>query len=174
MRLIGPLRRSLWLAAAIGEGVLEVALTVVREARAALEEVVPEAPTREAPEAQPQPTFRRRPTPRSRPASRPPRPAPTHAAPPVSDKVKTLDDKPVPVAEFGEAGADEDAGADVHVDEPWEGYAGMTAAQVKARLGKANRELVAAVVLYEGFGKRRSSVIDTAERRLTRLNAPRS
>lgn len=184
MWLIGPLRRPLTLAMSLGEGVLEVALTVVREVRSALEE---------GPGAAPAPDFGSRPPPagtlrvrRSRPApspkrrrrstAKPPAPAaPAPApAPPVSEKVKTVDDDPVPVAEFGEEGAEENAGAEVSVAEPWEGYAVLTAAQVRDRLEGADRETLAAVVLYEGFGKSRSSVIQTAERRLTRLSAPSS
>jgi len=91
----------------------------------------------------------------------------------VPDTVKTIDDEPVPVAEFGGEGAEEDAGAEVRVEEPWEGYSKMTAAQVKDRLAGADREALAAVVLYEGFGRKRSSVVQAAERRLTRLSAPR-
>ena len=169
MRLIGPLRRPLWLVAAIGESALEVALSLVKEARAALEEVVPQTPPSEPAGTTVEverPTPRRKPRPRSRPASRPPRP--------VSDKVKTLDDEPVPVAEFGGEGAEEDAGAEVHVDAPWDGYDAMTVADLKARLTAADRETLAAVVLYEGFGRGRRSVIDTAEKRLTRLSVPGS
>ncbi len=169
MRLIGPLRRPLWLVAAIGESALEVALSFVKEARAALEEAVPHnPPTKPAGttvEVE-RPMPRRKPRPRSRPASRPPRP--------VSDKVKTIDDGPVPVAEFGEAGAQDGAGAEVHVDAPWDGYDAMKVADLKARLAAADRETLAAVVLYEGFGRKRRSVIDTAEKRLTRLSVPGS
>ncbi len=183
MRLIGPLRRPLWLAAAVGEGALEVALSLVREVRSALEEAAPKSQA-----AQPavheveveRPTARPKPRPRTRPASRPPRPAarasspPPPPAPPVPDTVKTIDDEPIPVAEFGEKGAEESAGAEVHVDAPWNGYDAMTVADVKTRLTRADRELLAAVVLYEGFGRGRRTVIDTAEKRLTRLSVPGS
>jgi len=50
----------------------------------------------------------------------------------------------------------------------------MTVADLKVRLAAADRELVAAVVLYEGFGRGRRSVIDTAEKRLRRLSVPGS
>ena len=169
MRLLGPFRRPLWLVAAIGESALEVALSLVKEARAALEEVVPQTPPPEpggtTVEVE-RPVPRRKPRPRSRPASRPPRP--------VSDKVKTIEDEPVPVAEFGEEGAQDDAGAEVHVDAPWDGYDAMKVADLKARLAAADRETLAAVVLYERFGRKRRSVIDTAEKRLTRLSVPGS
>ena len=181
MWLIGPLRRPLTLAMSLGEGVLEVALTVVREVRSALEEGPRAAPAPDSGSPPPAGTLRvrrSRPAPspkrRRRPPAQPPAPAAPAPppAPPVSDKVKTVDDDPVPVAEFGEEGAKEDAGAEVNVAEPWDGYAVQTAAQVRDRLEGADRETLAAVVLYEGFGKSRSSVIQTAERRLTRLSAP--
>jgi len=92
----------------------------------------------------------------------------------VPDKVKTIDDEPIPVAEFAERGAEDGAGAEVHVDAPWEGYDAMTVADLKPRLADADRELLGAVVLYEGFGRRRRSVIDAAEKRLTRLSVPGS
>ena len=183
MWLIGPIRRPLTLAVALGEGVLEVALTVVREVRSALEDGPPAAPPQasSAPVAPPSPAptptsrvRRSRPEPSPRRRSRPPAEPAAPPAPPVSEKVKTIDDDPVPVAEFGGEGAEEDAGPEVTVAEPWDGYAAMTAAQLRDRLQGADRETLAAVVLYEGFGKRRSSVIETAERRLTRLSAPSS
>lgn len=169
MRLISPIRRPLWMAAAVGEGVLEVALNVAREVRAALEEVTarepeprPQTPPRSPKPSQPEPglfdaTSRRRPPP-----------------PPLPDEAKTLDDQPVLVAEFGGEGAEDNAGAQVSVGEPWEGYDRMNVQAVKDRLTEADREALGAVVLYEAFGKKRSSVTQAAERRLTQLSPPGS
>jgi hypothetical protein len=78
-----------------------------------------------------------------------------------------VDEEPVLVAEEAELGAEEGAGAEVHVDEPWEGYAAMTAADVRARLADAEPEVAAAVQLYEAAHKDRSSVIEAAARRLS-------
>jgi hypothetical protein len=78
-----------------------------------------------------------------------------------------VDEEPVLGAEEAEAGAEEGAGAEVHVDEPWEGYATMTAADVRARLADADPEVAAAVQLYEAAHKDRSSVIEAAARRLS-------
>ena len=185
MRLIGPIRRPLRLAAAVGEGVLEVALNVVREVRASLEEVAvrePEART-PSPPRRPSPgqaepglfdsTSRRNPPPAApevpaRPVTKSPPP------PPIPDTVKTLDDEPVLVAEFGEEGAAENAGAQVSVGEPWKGYDRMNAQAVKDRLAAADREVLGAVMLYEGFAKKRSSVTQAAERRLRQLTPPGS
>jgi hypothetical protein len=82
---------------------------------------------------------------------------------------KEVDDAPIPVAEFGGEGAQENAGAEVHIDPPWDGYDDMTAAQVNERLADANREVVAAVSLYESVKRDRRSVIRTADRRLRAL-----
>ncbi len=180
MRLIGPIRRPLWMAAAVGEGVLEVALNLVREVRASLEEVAvrepeartPSPPRRPAPaESEPglfDSTRRRNPPPSTRQVPKSPPP------PPVPDTVKTLDDEPVLVAEFGEEGAAENAGAQVSVGEPWKGYDRMNVSAVKDRLAVADREVLGAVVLYEGFAKKRSSVTQAAERRLRQLSPPGS
>ncbi|MEJ7789740.1 MAG: hypothetical protein WKF29_07620 [Thermoleophilaceae bacterium] len=184
MRLIGPIRRPLRLAAAVGEGVLEVALNLVREVRASLEEVAvrepeartPSPPRRPAPaESEPglfDSTSRRNPPPSPAPPTRqvPKSPPP----PPIPDTVKTLDDEPVLVAEFGEEGAAENAGAQVSVGEPWKGYDRMNVPAVKDRLAAADREVLGAVVLYESFGKKRSSVTQAAERRLKQLTPPGS
>jgi hypothetical protein len=77
-----------------------------------------------------------------------------------------LEDRPVIAAEVAEAGAEEGAGAQVHVDQPWEGYVGMTADEVRARLADADTEVAAVVKLYEAAHKDRTSVIEAADRRM--------
>jgi hypothetical protein len=57
------------------------------------------------------------------------------------------------------------AGPEVHVDEPWPGYRGMNAADIKARLRSAPPTVAAAVSLYEAGGKGRTSVLEAAARR---------
>ena len=59
-------------------------------------------------------------------------------------------------------------GAEVHVEEPWEGYRSMTATDIRARLAGADAAEAAAVKLYEALHKERSSVIAAADRRLQR------
>jgi len=90
----------------------------------------------------------------------PPRPSAPAAEP------DHLEDRPAVAAEVAEAGAEEGAGAQVHVDQPWEGYGGMTAAEVRARLADADPEVAAVVKLYEAAHKDRSSVIEAADRRM--------
>ena len=84
---------------------------------------------------------------------------------------KDVDDSPVTVAEFGGDGAGEGAGAQVRVDPPWEGYDDLKAGDIGKRLGDADREVAAAVALYESMGRGRRSVIEAADRRLRKLSA---
>jgi hypothetical protein len=58
-----------------------------------------------------------------------------------------------------EAGPADDVGAEVHVDAPWDGYDGMRAADIVARLRSADDATRAVVRLYEQQGKARSSVL---------------
>jgi hypothetical protein len=124
------------------------------------------------------PSTAPKPASRTKPKVAPPPPVPPAAADgpalavvPPPPGAKRVDDDPVPVAEFGGEGAETAAGAQIHIDEPWGGYDGMTAAQIQKRLTKANRAVVAAVSLYEGSGRGRRSVIGAADRRLRQLSA---
>lgn len=164
---------------------LSVARTVVEEARRALGHDPPRANgwsvPRPAPVRSPAPDVRAQgdalesvvdvvaPT----PAAPAPPPAQGPAVPAVAPTpgAKQVDDDPVPVAEFAEAGAEDGAGAQVHVDPPWDGYDAMTAAQIRQRLATANGGLAAAVSLYEGAGRGRVSVVDAADRRLRALDS---
>jgi hypothetical protein len=84
-----------------------------------------------------------------------------------------IDTEPEPVAEFAEPGAEEGAGAEVHVDEPWGGYARMKAADVLDRVAVAGAAEVAVIQLYEMTHRKRSSVLDAVARRERELaNAP--
>ena len=89
----------------------------------------------------------------------PPRPSAPAAEP------DHLEERPVVAAEVAEAGAEDGAGAQVHVDPPWEGYGGMTAVDVRARLADADPEVAAVVKLYEAAHKGRRSVLEAADRR---------
>lgn len=106
------------------------------------------------------------------PETRAPRPAPAAPTPPPA---ATPAPEPVPapepepdelVAEFADPGAEEGAGAQVHVDEPWDGYAGMKAADIVDRLTVADAATLAAVQLYEGAHRNRRTVIAAAKTRL--------
>ena len=63
------------------------------------------------------------------------------------------------VAESADAGAEEGAGADVRVAEPWDGYDRMRVPEIKQRLREASPELRAMVRMYESTHKNRSGVM---------------
>jgi hypothetical protein len=76
-----------------------------------------------------------------------------------------VSEEPVLVAEAAERGAEDGAGAEVRVDEPWPGYSDMTAAQIRQRLRAASPAEAAAVSLFEAGGKGRTSVLEEAAKR---------
>lgn len=70
-----------------------------------------------------------------------------------------VSEEPVLVAESAEAGAQDGAGAELRIEEPWEGYKSMTASEIRTRLRGADAATAAAVKLYEAGHKGRSSVL---------------
>lgn len=54
-------------------------------------------------------------------------------------------------------------GAEIHVQEPWKGYADMSAAQVIDRLADAPPAVAAMVRLYEGQNAKREAVLHATE-----------
>jgi hypothetical protein len=95
---------------------------------------------------------------------------PADAPPAVPDELipDHVDEEPVLVAETAEEGAEDGAGAELHVDPPWNGYDQMTASDVRDRLNTATAAEAAAVELYESTHKSRRTVLDAAERALRR------
>src|SRR3954454_20620990 len=84
-----------------------------------------------------------------------------------------IDTEPELVAEFSEPGAEDGAGAEIHVAEPWDGYKKMRGADVRDRVAVAGTEELAVVQLYEMTHRRRRSILDAVERRTKELaNAP--
>jgi hypothetical protein len=172
-----------------GELALEVALGLMRGSRRALEgERERELGSIQAHPSWPPPPVRPRQPERPRSsngassaAEPPPRPGATvppaavqgDAVPviPPPAGAKEVDDAPVPVGEFAEEGAEDGAGAEVHVEPPWDGYDDMTAAQIAKRLADADRETVATVSLYEGMRRGRTSVVRAADKRLRLLSS---
>ena len=77
-----------------------------------------------------------------------------------------VSEEPVLVEEIAEPGAEDGAGAAVHVQEPWKGYEQMSAQDVIARLAGATPAALAAIQLYESEGKARVTVLDAVEREL--------
>jgi hypothetical protein len=103
-------------------------------------------------------------------AQRPVRePRPVRDSPPaVPDELipDHVDEEVVLVAQVAEEGAEDGAGAELHVDEPWDAYDEMTAPEIRDRLAAADPALAAAVNLYETTHKSRRTVLDAAERAL--------
>ena len=110
-----------------------------------------------------------------------PSPAPTRRPAPERAAARTLrtedrgpfpttpthvSEEPTIVEELAEAGAEEGAGAQVTVDEPWDGYAHMNANDVITRLGEASQAELAAVSLYESAHQARQTVLSAVERQL--------
>lgn len=82
-----------------------------------------------------------------------------------------LFEEPEFVEAYAEPGAEEGAGASVHIQAPWKGYSEMTAAEVISRLADATREELATVELYERAHRARRTVLAAAEQSLGRATA---
>jgi hypothetical protein len=74
------------------------------------------------------------------------------------------------VREEAEPGAEDGAGPRVVVQEPWEGYARMSAKDVIARLAGATSAELAAVSLYESANRSRQTVLEAVQRQLRTAN----
>jgi hypothetical protein len=92
---------------------------------------------------------------------------PPPAEPPPADEPVHVSEEPELVAEAAETGAEDGAGAEVAVDEPWPGYDEMTAADIEDRLLTEGPETAAAVSLYEASHKGRASILEAASRTMT-------
>jgi hypothetical protein len=90
-----------------------------------------------------------------------PQPEPPLVVPEPPEPVH-VSEEPVLVAEVAEAGAEDGAGAELRIDEPWDGYSTMSASQIRSRLRRADAATVAAVSLYEAAHKGRSTVLRAA------------
>jgi hypothetical protein len=127
----------------------------------------PPPPRREAPpppprqEAPPPPVE---PPPARAEPVRPPDPVRPPEPVGVEPAVEHVSEEPTLVADSAEIGAEEGAGAEVEVSEPWPGYNGMRAPEIRARLATEGSTVAAAVSLYEASHKGRTSVLDAARR----------
>ena len=98
---------------------------------------------------------------------------PTRSPEPEPETPVHIDTEPELVAEFAEPGAEEGAGAEMHVNEPWDGYRRMRVVDIRDRVAVAGAEELAVTQLYEVTHRRRRSVLDAVERRSKQLaNAP--
>ncbi|HSO98001.1 MAG TPA: hypothetical protein VLP43_03545 [Solirubrobacteraceae bacterium] len=77
-----------------------------------------------------------------------------------------LDTELTLVESFAEAGAEDGAGAQIRIEEPWEGYGELPANDVIARLKQATAVELAGVQLFEASSKQRTTVLNAVERQL--------
>jgi hypothetical protein len=172
------------------EAVLTRALAIAGRPLASEPEAAPEPPP--PPPSRPRPR-KPRPAPRQRqdePGRRPadtpspPEPPPPAAAPPAAAETRPTPPPAPPepeplleepahvseeaelVREEAEPGAEDGAGAEVHIDEPWDGYSKLNAKDVVARIAAASQAELAAVTLYESAHQARQSVLSAVERQL--------
>jgi hypothetical protein len=105
------------------------------------------------------------------PAAEPSSPAEPAPAPPATEPAATepvhVSEEPELVAEAAETGAEDGAGAEVAIEEPWPGYDAMTAPDIEERLLVEGPETAAAVSLYEASRKGRASILEAASRTMT-------
>jgi hypothetical protein len=97
------------------------------------------------------------------PAPSPRRGAAPPAEPPEPDHV---DEGVTAVAEFAEPGAEDGAGPEIEIAEPWAGYDRLTATEVQRSLAEASPAALGAARLYESSRKARRSVLEAIDRRL--------
>lgn len=98
---------------------------------------------------------------------------PAPPAQPLVEEPVHVSEQPELVREEAEPGAEEGAGAEVTVSEPWEGYGRMNAREVIARARSANVAELAAVRLYESSHRARQTVLAAVDRQLKTANGGR-
>lgn len=99
-----------------------------------------------------------------------PREQPRSDEAPIDPQPVHVSEEPSLVEEFAEPGAEEGAGAEVHIEPPWEGYTRMSAKQIVDRLLVASPAELAAVQLYESSHRNRQTVLNAAKRQLRDAN----
>jgi hypothetical protein len=75
------------------------------------------------------------------------------------------------VAASADSGAEDGAGAEVEVEQPWPGYTKMRASDIVERLVAEPEAVLSVVLLYERVHRARRTVLDAAERELSRRTA---
>ena len=68
------------------------------------------------------------------------------------------------VEQVAERGAETTPGPEIDIGEPWEGYARMTAAEIRERLRSETPAVAGMVEIYERAGKARKQVIEASEK----------
>ena len=101
---------------------------------------------------------------------------PYEAAPEYDDRTETIVmERPVfpeghveveeeLVEQVAERGAETAPGPEVEIEEPWEGYDGMTVREIRERLRSETLAVAGVVEIYERAGKARKQVIEASEK----------
>ena len=98
---------------------------------------------------------------------RPARPAePAQEAPRASEQPMHVSEEPTLVEETAEPGAEDGAGPEIHIREPWEGYRELSAREITARLADASAAELAAVELYERSNRGRQTILAAVARQM--------
>lgn len=100
----------------------------------------------------------------------PAEPAPIRATEPRPAAPAHVSEESELVEAFAEPGAEDGAGAEVHIREPWDGYRQMNAREVTARLADASAAELAAVQLYESSTRGRQTILSAVARQLRDAN----
>lgn len=77
-----------------------------------------------------------------------------------------VDVEAVEVAEVADSGAEDGAGAEVNVEEPWANYTAMRAPEIVDRLVAEPDAVLALLLLHERRNRARRTVLAAAEREL--------
>jgi hypothetical protein len=146
----------------------QTAAVVVDVAGRLLDGVVPrQSAAGQAPRTERAPESERTEPARAEPPARPAPPmAPASDEAPAEPEPIHVSEEPELVEEIAEPGAEDGAGAALHVQEPWEGYRELNADEVIARLGRSDAAELAAIQLYEREHKGRTTVLQAVEREL--------
>lgn len=163
-----PIRLTVRVASLALRGCEGLATRTLAVAVQAAELIRPHAQDSQASSARPSPRAGSAETPPA-PATRPLRPerAPAidfdEAAP---ESPAHVSEEPILAAEVAEPGAEDGAGAEVRVDQPWPGYAQLNAKDVVARIVAADPAELAAIQLFEAANRRRQTVLAAVEQQL--------
>ena len=90
--------------------------------------------------------------------------------PAVEPEPVHVSEEPELAREVADPGAEDGAGAEIHVHEPWEGYARSNARDVITRLATAEPAELAAVQLYESGHQGRQTILAAVERVFRKAN----
>ncbi|HEY2260773.1 MAG TPA: hypothetical protein VGH45_13715, partial [Solirubrobacteraceae bacterium] len=104
------------------------------------------------------------------PAAPAPAESEAEALPALDPDAGHVSEEPILVEEVAEPGAEDGAGAEVHVAEPWDGFRQMAADDVIDRISGASAAELAAVELYELSHRNRRTVLAAVEQELARAD----